>query len=171
MKQPFAIEVLAFQKKKEFASAHLLSEVGRWWADSMRELLGRTDAQGISVRDAIRRFWIESSTRFPWLPWETIFWAIVEFHIEQGPVLETMKRPLGVVDAIAGQSRLEFIFVGRGQPCGYDADASAPRCNRGRGGVDHRSGAGSNKIPGWSPPWDQSRPNLAPLTSLRGRRG
>ena len=69
----------------------------------------------------------------------------VEFHIEQGPVLEAMKRPLGVVDAIAGQSRLEFIFVGPGQPCRYDADASALRCDRGRGGVDHGGGAGSEQ--------------------------
>ncbi len=30
----------------------------------------------------------------------------VEFHIEQGPVLENAGRPLGVVEAIAGQSRL-----------------------------------------------------------------
>ena len=34
----------------------------------------------------------------------------VDFHIEQGPVLETMKLPLGVVDAVAGQSRLEFVL-------------------------------------------------------------
>ena len=31
----------------------------------------------------------------------------VEFHIEQGPVLEALKLPLGVVDAITGQSRLD----------------------------------------------------------------
>ncbi len=37
----------------------------------------------------------------------------VEFHIEQGPVLENAGRPLGVVEAIAGQSRLEFTFLGQ----------------------------------------------------------
>ena len=42
----------------------------------------------------------------------------LEFHIEQGPVLGAMKRPLGVVDAIAGQSRLEFIFLGRANHAG-----------------------------------------------------
>jgi len=56
----------------------------------------------------------------------------VEFHIEQGPVLETMQRPLAVVEAIAGQSRLEIIFVGRANHAGttpmhlrYDAIAGA----------------------------------------------
>ena len=42
----------------------------------------------------------------------------VEFHIEQGPVLETMHRPLGVVETIAGQSRLEFTFRGRANHAG-----------------------------------------------------
>ena len=56
----------------------------------------------------------------------------VEFHIEQGPVLETLKRPLGVVEAIAGQTRLEFTFLGRANHAGttpmhlrYDAIAGA----------------------------------------------
>lgn len=36
----------------------------------------------------------------------------VEVHIEQGPVLEAMGVPLGVVSAIAGQSRLRVSIVG-----------------------------------------------------------
>jgi allantoate deiminase len=42
----------------------------------------------------------------------------VEFHIEQGPVLENVGRPLGVVEAIAGQSRLEFTFEGNANHAG-----------------------------------------------------
>ena len=42
----------------------------------------------------------------------------MEFHIEQGPVLETLNRPLGVVETIAGQSRLEFVFRGRANHAG-----------------------------------------------------
>ncbi len=38
--------------------------------------------------------------------------AYLEFHIEQGPVLESLGLPLAVVDAIAGQSRLVFTFTG-----------------------------------------------------------
>jgi len=36
----------------------------------------------------------------------------LEFHIEQGPVLEQLGLPVGIVEAIAGQSRLEVRFEG-----------------------------------------------------------
>ena len=56
----------------------------------------------------------------------------VEFHIEQGPVLEKLGRPLAAVEAIAGQDRLEFTFLGRTNHAGttpmhlrYDALAGA----------------------------------------------
>ena len=39
-------------------------------------------------------------------------------HIERGPVLENINRPLGIVEAIAGQSRLEFTFAGRANHAG-----------------------------------------------------
>ncbi|HWE51759.1 MAG TPA: allantoate amidohydrolase [Bryobacteraceae bacterium] len=44
--------------------------------------------------------------------------AYIEFHIEQGPVLESLDFPLGVVDAIAGQSRLIFTFTGTANHAG-----------------------------------------------------
>jgi allantoate deiminase len=37
----------------------------------------------------------------------------VEFHIEQGPVLESLGLSLGVVEAIVGQSRIELTFEGK----------------------------------------------------------
>jgi allantoate deiminase len=42
----------------------------------------------------------------------------LEFHIEQGPVLEKLNQPLAAVDAIAGQSRMEVTFFGRGNHAG-----------------------------------------------------
>jgi allantoate deiminase len=36
----------------------------------------------------------------------------IEFHIEQGPVLDSLNLPLGVVEAIVGQSRGDMIFEG-----------------------------------------------------------
>jgi allantoate deiminase len=44
--------------------------------------------------------------------------AYVEFHIEQGPVLESLGIPLGVVEGIAGQSRGEFTFLGSANHAG-----------------------------------------------------
>jgi allantoate deiminase len=42
----------------------------------------------------------------------------LEFHIEQGPVLESLNLPLGVVDAISGQSRLDVLFEGQANHTG-----------------------------------------------------
>lgn len=42
----------------------------------------------------------------------------LEFHIEQGPVLESLDLPLGIVDAIAGQSRLEVTLEGQANHAG-----------------------------------------------------
>jgi len=44
--------------------------------------------------------------------------AYLEFHIEQGPMLESLGLPLGIVDAIAGQSRLALTFRGHANHAG-----------------------------------------------------
>jgi allantoate deiminase len=44
--------------------------------------------------------------------------AYLEFHIEQGPVLESLNLPLGIVDAIVGQSRLMVAFTGHANHAG-----------------------------------------------------
>lgn len=44
--------------------------------------------------------------------------AFVELHIEQGPVLERLGEPLGVVTAIAGQARGAVVFEGRADHAG-----------------------------------------------------
>jgi acetylornithine deacetylase/succinyl-diaminopimelate desuccinylase-like protein len=54
--------------------------------------------------------------------------AYLELHIEQGPVLERLGEPLGVVTAIAGQARGARVFEGRADhagttPMGVRADA------------------------------------------------
>jgi acetylornithine deacetylase/succinyl-diaminopimelate desuccinylase-like protein len=44
--------------------------------------------------------------------------AFLELHIEQGPVLERLGKPLGVVTAIAGQARGAVVFEGRADHAG-----------------------------------------------------
>jgi allantoate deiminase len=44
--------------------------------------------------------------------------AYLEFHIEQGILLESEDKSLGVVQAIAGQSRAEITFTGRARHAG-----------------------------------------------------
>jgi allantoate deiminase len=52
----------------------------------------------------------------------------LELHIEQGPVLERLGEPLGVVTSIAGQARANVVFEGRADHAGttpMDARADA----------------------------------------------
>ena len=44
--------------------------------------------------------------------------AYLELHIEQGPVLERMGEPLGIVKAIAGQAKIPVSFAGRADHAG-----------------------------------------------------
>jgi allantoate deiminase len=44
--------------------------------------------------------------------------AYLEAHIEQGPVLEHVRQPVGVVSAIAGQTRVRAAFTGRAAHAG-----------------------------------------------------
>jgi len=44
--------------------------------------------------------------------------AYLELHVEQGPVLERLGEPLGIVTAIVGQARGEVVFEGRADHAG-----------------------------------------------------
>jgi allantoate deiminase len=110
-KLPFAVEVLGFSEEEgvrfgvPFIGSRAL--VGR--LDG--EVLDRRDAQGISVREAIRQFGLDDN-KIPQAALPDDVLGYVEFHIEQGPQLEDLGQPLAVVEAIAGQSRLELTFTG-----------------------------------------------------------
>jgi allantoate deiminase len=116
-KLPFAIEVVAFSEEEgvRFGTPFIGS---RALVGSLDEdLLNRQDAQGISVRKAIADFGLNPA-EIPQAAIGSDILGYVEFHIEQGPVLENADRPLGVVEAIVGQSRLEFTFTGQANHAG-----------------------------------------------------
>jgi allantoate deiminase len=70
-----------------------------------------------AVVDAIRVFGLDpDGLNTARLSSETV--AYLEFHIEQGPVLESLGLPLGIVDAIVSQSRLNLTFRGRANHAG-----------------------------------------------------
>lgn len=110
-KYPFAIEVLGFSDEEgtRFGAPFLGSRA------TVGELQGRllecVDATGISVAQALREY----AARRP----ETVeamlsakSAAYLEFHIEQGPVLENKNLALGIVEGLAGQSRCTVEFRG-----------------------------------------------------------
>jgi allantoate deiminase len=114
---PFGIEVVAFSEEEgvRFATPFVGS----------RALVGRLDEQflncqdrnGISIRTAIENFGLNPA-EIPHAMIREDTLAYLEFHIEQGPVLDSLKQPLGIVEAIAGQTRMDFIFVGRANHAG-----------------------------------------------------
>jgi allantoate deiminase len=114
---PFGIEVLGFSEEEgvrfgvPFIGSRAL--VGR--VDE--ELLGRKDANGISVRKAIQDFGLNPDETSRAALRDDVL-GFLEFHIEQGPVLENLGWPLGVVEAIVGQNRLEFTFSGQSNHAG-----------------------------------------------------
>jgi allantoate deiminase len=114
---PFGIEVVAFSEEEgvRFGTPFIGSRalVGRL----DQELLDTRDAQGISVQEAIESFGLNPE-KLPQAELESNTLGYLEFHIEQGPVLEKLNLPIALVEAIAGQSRLEFTFLGRANHAG-----------------------------------------------------
>ena len=116
-KLPFAIEIVGFSEEEgvRFGTPFIGSRALVGSLDD--EVLRRQDAQGISVRKAIENFGLNPAEIAQAVIGSDVF-GYLEFHIEQGPVLENGGRPLGVVEAIAGQSRLEFTFTGQANHAG-----------------------------------------------------
>jgi allantoate deiminase len=117
LKLPFGIEAVGFSEEEgvrfgiPFIGSRAL--VGR--VDE--ELLGRKDANGVSVRKAIQNFGLNPNEISNAALSDDVL-GYIEFHIEQGPVLDNLGRPLGVVEAIVGQNRLEFAFSGQANHAG-----------------------------------------------------
>lgn len=113
VKLPFHVEVLGFSEEEgvRFASAYLGSEgyAGRLKESSLK----LSDAKGVTVRQALETF---NGGKFS-LPKaahrQSNLLGYIEVHIEQGPVLEAKKLAVGVVSAIAGQSRFKLTWTGK----------------------------------------------------------
>ncbi len=69
------------------------------------------------VLDAIRQFGIDPA-QLPQAALGPAVRAYLEFHIEQGPVLDDLGLPLASVTAIAGQSRADVHFIGQANHAG-----------------------------------------------------
>lgn len=105
---PYHLEVVAFSDEEgvRFQSTYLGS---KYYAGQLTgaELAVR-DADGVSVQEAMAAH----RPAFP-LPPPRELLAYVEAHIEQGPVLEKEDLALGVVTAIAGQTRARIFIEGK----------------------------------------------------------
>lgn len=129
---PFGIEVVGFSEEEGqryaatfLASSALIGGFDPGW-------LAQTDAAGITLRDAMQAAGlpgtldaIAACRRNP-----SRYLGFVEVHIEQGPVLDSLDLPLGIVTSINGSRRYTGEIVGLAShagttPMGQRRDAAA----------------------------------------------
>jgi allantoate deiminase len=110
---PFALEVVGFgdEEGTRFGATLLGSRaLAGTWDPAWWEL---TDADGVSMIEAFRAFGLDpaavgAASRHPGQ-----LVGYLEVHIEQGPALENLGRPLALVSSIAGARRLLVTVTGR----------------------------------------------------------
>jgi N-carbamoyl-L-amino-acid hydrolase len=83
-----------------------------------KDLVHAADAQGTKLEDilasmGIYRNNLRSMRRDP-----STIKAYLELHIEQGPILEAKKKPIGIVTAIAAPTRFRVVFTGQADHSG-----------------------------------------------------
>jgi allantoate deiminase len=113
----FGIEVIGFSEEEgvRFGLPFIGSRALTGGLDETA--LAKRDASNVSVADAIRAFGLNpSALGEARVTGPTV--GYLEFHIEQGPVLDSLNLPLAVVTSIAGQSRLEVRFEGNANHAG-----------------------------------------------------
>jgi allantoate deiminase len=110
---PFAIEVLAFADEEglRYHTAYLGSKVVAGTLDL--NVLQWLDSDAIPLEEAIRAFGGDPNNLWASKRRPDDLLGYCEVHIEQGPVLEALDLPVGVVTAISGQNRVALSFTGQ----------------------------------------------------------
>jgi allantoate deiminase len=110
-KYPFAIEMLGFSDEEgtRFGAPFLGSRAAV--GELQGSLLERVDGAGVSVAQALREY-AAGRPEAVEARLSAKSAAYLEFHIEQGPVLENRNLALGIVEGLAGQSRCHVEFRG-----------------------------------------------------------
>jgi allantoate deiminase len=116
IKLPFPIEIIGFSEEEGVRfSKPFLGSLGVTRGLSADHLLLK-DANGVSVAEALTAFGIDARGRHTDMLRNIL--AYLEFHIEQGPVLDSQSASIAVVDTIIGQSRFELTFTGSANHAG-----------------------------------------------------
>jgi allantoate deiminase len=110
---PYALEVVAFADEEglRFGTTFLGSSVYAGTFD--RKRLGLEDRDGVTLAEAVRAFGGDPEALEKRSREDGDLLGYCELHIEQGPVLEELGLPVGVVTGIQGQSRARVTFTGK----------------------------------------------------------
>ncbi|WP_291424690.1 allantoate amidohydrolase [Deinococcus sp.] len=113
---PYSIEVLGFSEEEGVRFG--VSFIGsRALVGTAEELLSVQDKSGQSVQDAVVGYGLDPQELLQARASGQAL-GYLEFHIEQGPVLQNLGAGLGVVSAIVGQNRLTLEFTGQASHAG-----------------------------------------------------
>jgi allantoate deiminase len=110
-RRPIPIEVIGFSEEEGVRFG--IPFIGS------RAVAGTLDEETLSlgIARAIRAYGLDPD-QMPRARLDSRVAAYLEFHIEQGPVLDSLGIPIAVVDGIVGQSRLNFVFRGQANHAG-----------------------------------------------------
>lgn len=115
---PWAIEVIGFSEE-EGVRFRLPFIGGRALVGTLdAPLLSLCDDSGVSMGQALGDFGCDPNGIGNCRAAAGSIVAYIEPHIEQGPLLESLDEPLGVVTAIVGQTRLTVEWAGEGGHAG-----------------------------------------------------
>ena len=116
-KRPLELMIFSCEESSRFNMATVGSKVmsGKL---SVEKLLSLKDKDGISVYEAAKIFGCDvANLKNAKLEKDTLH-SYIELHIEQGPVLDTQKIPLGIVTGIASPIRYELNILGKADHSG-----------------------------------------------------
>lgn len=82
------------------------------------DLSNATDAHGTKLEDILASLGIYRSNLRSMRRDPSSVKAYLELHIEQGPILEAKKKPIGVVTSIAAPTRFKVVFTGQADHSG-----------------------------------------------------
>ncbi len=114
---PLTLEVIAFSEEEgvRFGFPFIGSRAVAGRLDPA--VLELHDAEGVSIRQAIENFGLDLSKLKDAMADQRSA-GFVEFHIEQGPVLEAEGLSVAAVTSIVGQTRLDLRFIGHANHAG-----------------------------------------------------
>ncbi len=113
---PFAIEVIGFSEEEGVRYVPFIGS--RALVGTLDEqTLEMKDSAGITMAQAIRSFGLDPGA-IPRDALAATALGFLEFHIEQGPILESAGESVGIVNAIAGQTRATVKFIGSANHAG-----------------------------------------------------
>ncbi len=114
---PYDLEVIGFAEEEGqryratfLGSGAVIGQFDQHWLEQL-------DADGISMRDAMMAAGLDPA-RIPICRRDPAESGFIEVHIEQGPVLDEIDMPLGVVTSINGSVRLAAEIVGMASHAG-----------------------------------------------------